>query len=319
MNYRKEFLDFLKSENSVLKTEKDNHIYKIVKMPFGDNLDILYSSYEYGKKFDVHEKLEYSEIYDKTDNKIYDISYNIRNLLNYSWEDNPYLSTTDLFDEINAKMQECITNYVLDNLDEFYEAVPNEYESYAKEVDVYKYYFDNITKLKYKSDYNTSDYDTLLKYLDKGDDFIYDLSFDYIKENKEYIGEYLVNIDTKNKFLENIENDKNHRIHKIKDIVDSLKDVDCNMIHVFIHKDGLNYDFKYGRERLLNSYDYTNLYTWDIPAKERNGFENLFGRNADFNYDDITKIEFRNKIIYLDKNFDNKKDLEKGIDEELEL
>jgi len=318
-NYKEQFLEFLKSKDSVLEMNRDNNAYEIVKIPYGNNLDMLYASYCYGENFGIQEKLGYSGVYNRETNEFYDLNYSLRKLLGYSWEDRPYLTSTELFDEMNKKIQDIVTDYVLENSDEFYEAVPDDYEPYSiKENDVYRDFFNGKNEIKYKSEYDIQDYKVLLDYLDKGEDFVYDFSLDNVMKNKENIGKSLVNIDIKNKYLNNIINNKGHRIHKIKDIIDSLKDEDCNMVHVFIYKDGLNYDFKYNREYLLNNYDYSYLYAWNIPSKERSGFENLYGRNADFNYGDITKIEFRNKILYLDKDFDKHQKLD-NTDKGLEL
>ena len=54
-----------------------------------------------------------------------------------------------------------------------------------------------------------------------------------------------------------------------------------------------------------------------MPAPDRRDFMNLFGKNEDFQYKDITKIEYRNNPIYIDKEF--KVDEEKVTDEGMVL
>ena len=43
-----------------------------------------------------------------------------------------------------------------------------------------------------------------------------------------------------------------------------------------------------------------------MTASERKEYEEIFGRNTDFNFKDIYKIEYRNKPIYIDDNFNEK-------------
>ena len=40
-----------------------------------------------------------------------------------------------------------------------------------------------------------------------------------------------------------------------------------------------------------------------MQASDRKNFEKLFGRNSDFYYEEIYKIEYRGKPIYIDNNF----------------
>jgi len=299
------FFKFLRDDISVFKIEKEKRTYVVVKIPYGFHLDLLYSGYEYEGSFNIHKDLAFSGILDRETQNLYELAYNIRNdILGFSWENNPYSTSSQIFQEINDKIQENITNYVLDNQEEFYEAVTKEYKPYITEYDVYENFLNDEKQIVYRNGYKTDNYNILLEYLDKGDEYLIDYALTYAMKYKERIGENLVDIDIKNKYLKEIYQNENHKIHKIKNIIDSLRELDCSNVHVFVNKDGKDFDFKYDRYSLLNNYDSSYLSSYNIPSASRKSFEKLFGKYADFHYEDITKIEFRNKPIYEDLNFD---------------
>lgn len=304
MKPKEQLLNFLKGDKQHCEIIIDKYIYEILKIPYGFNLDILYCGYNYGDSFSITSSLEYSGIYDREKQNLYALDYKIKvDILELSWDNNQYPSGNKMFEEMNQKFQDIITNYVICNQEEFYEAVPKDYESYIREEQVYKSYIENKKQITYHNSDKINSYNILLEYLDKGDEYLTQYTLDYIMKNKKYIGKDLVDIDTKNKYLNNFYQDKNHKIHKIKNIVDSLETLDCSNVHVFINKEGYGCDFKYSRDSLLNNFANQSLYSYYMTPSSRSLFVELFGKYADFCYEDIVKIEFRNKIIYEDKDF----------------
>ena len=89
----------------------------------------------------------------------------------------------------------------------------------------------------------------------------------------------------------------------IKEIVDIMKDGGYVNVHLFINKNGIDYDFKYNASTLKNYWNYSYLPTYEMQAPDRKEFEKLYGSREDLHYEDIYRIEYRHKPIYEDKNF----------------
>ena len=58
---------------------------------------------------------------------------------------------------------------------------------------------------------------------------------------------------------------------------------------------------------LLKRYNRPSyISTYNMSASDRREYEKQFGKYTDFNFKDIYKIEYRNKPIYIDDNFNEK-------------
>lgn len=306
MNLSKKFFKFLKSEDKVLYIEdptedRPRHFY-FAKMPYSDNIELLFMSYTYYDKMLMNDKLEYSGFYDKTNDKLYDIDYKLRNyILKLEWNNNPYKDMETLQKEYNKEVSDIITDYVLDNLKEFYDAA-GDYESDVTKRSVYQHIMDDKFRLDYSYSYHNCDKADILNYLEQGKDYLYNIASEVIERDKEYIGKKLIDIDKTNEYIKEIYKDKNDSIHKKKEIIDSIQKGDYGSVHVFINKNNIDFDFRYDASVIKNYWDYSYLNTYNMSAPDRREYENLFGRE-DPHYEDIYKIEYRNKAIYEDKNF----------------
>lgn len=302
-NNSKTFFDFLESDRVTCEI-KDDQVYEIMKIPFGFNLDLLYGDHSYGDHFGIYNKLYYIGVYNRESKELYDLDYLIRNqILGLSWEDRTYKIRSEIFEEISNQVKEIITDYVNENKEDFYSAVKENYQPYICERDIYRYFIEDIKKIEYKSNYETDNSDVLLNYLDRGLDYLYEVSLEYITLNKERIGEKLVDLDMSNELLNGIYINPKHKLHKVKDIINSLKDIDYINVRVFINKDDKDLDFKCNRQKLLLGYYQFYLSIFDIALSDRKKYQEVFGKWNDFYYEDITKIEFKGKILYEDKKF----------------
>ena len=63
-------------------------------------------------------------------------------------------------------------------------------------------------------------------------------------------------------------------------------------------------NFKIATSALEYSWDSSYVSQYSMSVKDREKFKNIFGSRADFNLNDIYKIEFRNRIVYEDKSID---------------
>ena len=131
MNYKKEFFDFLKSAETQKNFKRENYNYYIVKISYNEKIDLLYGDNLYKGEITFDSKLEYEGFYDKEKDELYDINYDMYNILGLEWRlDSPYLSMSNLINEFNQKLNNIITDYVKTNKKEFYEAA-KDYISYS--------------------------------------------------------------------------------------------------------------------------------------------------------------------------------------------
>lgn len=317
MNYKKEFFDFLKSSETQKNFKRENYNYYMVKIPYNEKIVLLYGDNLYRGEIAFDSKLEYEGFYDKEKNELYDINYDMYNILGLEWRLNsPYLSMSNLMNEFNQKLNNIITDYVKTNKKEFYEAA-KDYVSDIEEKDIYNNFINNINLFDYESHYEIDNKTIILDYFVKGEELLYAISSDYIEKNKERIGEVLKDNDVKNKLLSDMNNNLEHKIHKRKDIVSVLKDSEYKRVNTFIFKDGKYMNFKIDTSALEHSWNSSYVSQYSMDYKDREKFEQIFGSRQDFNLDDIYKLEFRNKPIYEDKKFNF--DIVENKEEELSL
>lgn len=303
MNLTNELFEFLNSEEKTFHIQEDGEYYDIVKIPHNSFIDLLFINCNNYHKTTIGDKFEYCGFYDKEKRQLYDINYTLRkDILKLDWDDTTYKSMSSLLNEFNLKVRENVTNYVEDNPEEFYEAA-KDYESNIIERDVYQNFMDNEKKIKYECGYCSDDKQNILLCFDEGEQHIFDVSLGFISSNREYIGKRLIDIDKKNELLNSIYDNPDHEIYKIKEIVDIMKDGGYVNVHLFINKNGIDYDFKYNASTLKNHWNYSYLPTYEMQAPDRKEFEKLYGSREDLHYEDIYRIEYRHKPIYEDKNF----------------
>ena len=118
----------------------------------------------------------------------------------------------------------------------------------------------------------------------------------YIKSNSEKLLQQFLESDALLAEYQALVQDTGSPIHRMKAITDAMKASGAKMVTVTVQKDGMDLTFKTAADSLMghrNSYS-----TYDIPAADRREFERLFGRCADYNAEDITRITYGKKTLY---------------------
>ena len=296
MDNKEKFLNWLKSDETIYKNNNSDCIF--VKYPYSDNIYLIYNSYNgVGIGYD----LSYCGIYDKEKDILYDIDYVIRKVLNISYlEPQPYHDSNDIYKELKDKISQYIVDYVYENKSEFYAAAEN-YEACVSKEDIYNNFILGTSDFRYSPVIDTLNKQDILKYL-SDEQFVYEFSYKYIKEQKEIIGMILKDNDLKNECLKDLESDQTNSLHKARTIRKLLDNSDSATVHVFINKNDINFDFRYDTKMLKYSCSNSYISTYHMSCSDRKKYYNFFG-NDDFSYKDIYKIEYRNKVIYEDENF----------------
>ena len=295
--YNSKIFQWLKSDNMIFYDSD----YIFIKYPYSENLDLIYGNYL--SYVGIGSSLKYAGIYDKEKNVLFAIDYNLKNALKLSWDDKIFKDLSELELGLISKLNTCINDYVYQNKEEFYKAV-NDYKGYVDVSDIESDFIRGKTNYKYNTNISKISKEDILKYLDH-EEYVFDWAFDYIQKNKKYIGENLKDNDVKNEYLTSILNNKNHPLHKAREIRISLEKIAASTVHVYIYKNDIAFDFKYDKTSLMNSVSNSYISTYNMSASDRREYEKQFGKYTDFNFNDIYKIEYRNKPIYVDRNYEN--------------
>lgn len=306
----KEFFDFLKS-GSLTKTFDYGNKSKVMvnKVRYNDKLDILYALDSYsGNLFDLHNSFKYSGIYDKENNKLFDVEYSLRyHILNWDYNNENYKDASDLYNLINKEMNEKIRDLINSGKDGMFDISVVEIGNEIEDKDVIIDFMDGITSdaLDYSyKEYTTKKPEDLLDYLTDKETFLEEEARDFILENVTSILRSLAIQEERRKVLKEIEEDENHPYHKIKKIIVAVKENNCVTVNLTINKEGTEQTFKYNADALKRDYNSSYLSIRNFEkASERNLFEETFGRWGEFHYEDIVKITYGKNIIYEDDNF----------------
>lgn len=305
-----EFLDYLKS-GSITKTFNYGEKSKVIvnKVRYNDKLDIIYALDSYnGNVFDLHTPFKYSGIYDKENNRFYDVEYSLRyHILHWDYSDEKYISASDLYSLINKDINEKINELIKDVKGEMFEISEVEIGEEIEDKDVMTEFMDGITSETLEDShkqFSTDKSQDLLDYLTNKESFIEEEARWFIVENTTSILRSLAIADKKREVLKEIESNENHPYHKIKRIIDAIKDHNCVTVNLTINKNGIEQTFKYNADALKRDYNSSYLSTWNFEkAQERNLFEETFGRSEDLHYEEIVKITYGKNTIYEDDSF----------------
>ena len=90
--------------------------------------------------------------------------------------------------------------------------------------------------------------------------------------------------------------DTDNPLHRVKVISQAIKSSGAKTVTVTIHKDGEELTFRTGTTPLRGRYN--SYSTSSITAADRQEFERLFGRNADYTAEDITRITYGKRTLY---------------------
>ena len=317
-----EFLDSNKTSEKVGNNT-------ILKIKYSENVDFIYKGY-YGQ-FEYGSQLNFLGMFERITKKLYGSSlefqstYNKESYSNYYVGEiatirnnlingsNTYLNTyiqnnklqlmnmsRKIFDEYiadksnyNRIKKDCIDEYIYQN--------NNTKKTFSINTDRYEDTIKDLVVSYIQNPIETSKklFDTYINCPKKNEWIYSNKEYNYITV-KEWIGIKLLQQELEHNLINELKNNPNNEYKKKHDIINSIKDLDAQMLTITIkHKDHI-LKFKYPRSNLLR-LDYTDLKIPDLKEREKieTFYKGLSGKD-DLFISEILKIEFSKKIIYED-------------------
>ena len=168
----------------------------------------------------------------------------------------------------------------------------------VKESAVRQFFSDQEPDGQFHSDYKLNELPetAFIAYITDPELFVQTEADQYIRNNQErFLLQFLKN-DALLAEYQALMLDTGNPIHRMKAITDAVKGRSAKTVTVTVQKDGQELTFKTSAASLTGHRNYYS--TSDIPASDRREFERLFGRYADYNAEDITKITYGRNTIY---------------------
>ena len=306
----------------------------ILKLKFDENIDFIYRP-DYGE-FEYNYNLEFLGLFDKKHKELYGTSYyfNFENDLKNSY----FKGGIDVLkDKLYEDASNILNNYIKENKESLKKMAKPIFDKYIlieqnstslKNQAIQDYIYQNeYEELKFSiNDYESerSTKDLIISYIKNPKETAKKIYDNYINRKdeiryssyssndpnfmiteKERIGARILENEFKHNILEEIKANPNNEYKKKYDIVNSIKDLDAQMITLTLKHNGKTITFKYPKEQLYRFY----ITSWHIPdVKTREAVEELYKDKRfydDYIVDDIVSIQYSRKILYEDKNLLN--------------
>lgn len=317
----------------------------VLKVKYNDNIDYIFKT-NYGK-LDFDKDLKCVGLFNKSSNKLYGASYEVNGTFNKDMYSNFYAGSIEKIKiDLYKNADKLLNNYIQDNSKSLREIAKETFDKFISHKEDYNsikenavrnyiYQLDNDT-LEFKV--NTSKYERssdinklMMKYLEFPEETEYKVFEEYInnEEKTEYlysrvsgianieltvrekIGVRLLEKDLEDKLIVELKNDPTNEYKMKHDIIESIKDIDAQMLTINLCHDGKEITFKYPKDQLYNFW----LSDYHIPeVSKREEIKQMYKderRFDDFHLEDIKSISFRKQILY-----ENNKELELNNEKE---
>lgn len=174
-----------------------------------------------------------------------------------------------------------------------------EYQEFGAKAEALRQFFDNtVPDGQFHSGYAMGDLPeaAFLAYLRDPDGFIQTEADQHIKSRSEtFLLQFMKN-DALLAEYQTLVQDIGSPLHRMKAITEAVSSCGAKMVTVTVQKAGERLTFKTEADQLKG---YRNNYsTYRIPAADRREFERMFGRNENYNAEEITRITYGKKTIY---------------------
>lgn len=305
-----ELLEFLKSDRTQCKLTitkyRRNDRLLIIKYYYDENNILLYTQFNYENDLDINKDLKYSGLYNLKSNAFYDTTYDLENILS--------IKSTASLDELKEKIKSLVLKKCIEIIKKDFKNIDNVKAKITlndfdkKNIEEVKKYRSKEVATQYFLEGKTIDdinvcinntpkiyFEYIARYINNNL-FIDEIAQKHINDNlKDIYLNYLYTEMYKKEFLK-IHDDKTNILHIRKAIKESVKDK--KTVNVTIFKDNKKFSFKTDANVFKHGIYCDHYSTYDIVAKDRQKFYDLFGRIADYTANEILAITYCKKVIY---------------------
>lgn len=327
--------NFLDSAKSIEKIGK----YTILKIKYNENINFLYKP-SYGE-FEYGNELHFIGFFEKITKKLYGSSFDLHSEYNEDMYSNYYEGPIDkVAKNIKDGADMYLNRYIEENKLQLMNIGKNVFDKYIAD----EWNYDNIKNSTIKdyiygeqnseisfsinSNYYERDIkELIIKYVQNPIETTKNIFNDYINNSekiesvyfdnkyknvsvKEHLGVLLLEQQLRNTLLQELKDNPNNEYKKKHDIIQSIKDLDAQMVTITLKHNNELVDFKYPK-RILESLDFYESHIPDLKVRDKveGLFKGIFGREQDNLFiKEIAKIEYKKKIIYEDKELLNLKE-----------
>lgn len=300
--HEQEILEWLRDESRIMYCVVTRYSkYVLVKLPLKGEYGIIYvSDSNKAEYLQPYKDLEYQGFYRKGTAELYNAQYKLRQLISeevYEKRSGENLRT-DFESEVGEKLDVLIGKFEKDiRLDESTSEIQQKRKSYAESQARQVYLKNGSAEFKYHCKYNVQYFEEImLDYVMDKEKCVTRIANEYFENRHEtIISEIVENLMAKEMYDE-MSKGKDEHLKAMRNIIASIEPT-YKTVNVTVNIEGKELTFKYEADTLRKDCG-SHYCTWDIQAKDRREFERLYGRNADFTPENITKITYGRKTIY---------------------
>ena len=280
----------------------------LVKIPYDDDFNFLYYQRVYnGNNLSRTQAFYYCGLYNKLDGKLYDLQSVLKGKL-------PELDSGKTIRTIQDEFESAVRSFINDIVDNNVDNLRSpffENESYQQKLDHFKEYYaeavirqkfldgESAEDVKFQCDYDCDRFEEsqMIRFLKYSTAAVEEAATGYWQTHQDdmlldlYMNEHVKDC------LEKLEAQEDTRFHRQRNISKAVNESGAKSVNVTIQRDGKDFTFKYPAFN-LGCNAYMDYHSWDMPAKDRENFRNMFEEGSRFYPQEITAISYRGKTIY---------------------
>lgn len=288
--------------------QENNSRETFVKIPYDEDFDFIYHQRgHHENSLSRNQAFYYCGLYNKLDGMVYDLQGPLEgNLTEIDSDKDIHM----LGEEFKSAVREFIENIVDDNIDNLrspffeddnYQHKLDHFKEYYAESTVRQLFLDGKTSddVKFGCEYSCGRFEEaqMIRFLKYPTAAVEEAATQYWQTHQDdmlldlYMNEHIKDC------LEKLEAKEDTRFHRQRNISKAINESGAKSVNVTIQRDGKDFTFKYDAYK-LGCNAYMDYHSWDMPAKDRENFRNMFEEGSRFYPQEITAITYRGKTIY---------------------
>jgi len=139
---------------------------------------------------------------------------------------------------------------------------------------------------------------SLLEYIADPEGYAEKEAAGYLAENQEEILYDLLCSDYVRAAYQELLEDSDNPVHSVKRIIQAVRASNAKTVRVTILKNGVEFAFKTETGLLCHDCTGNEYSTWQIEARDRRKFQEIFGRNEKYRPEEIVRIAYGRSMLY---------------------